>query len=110
MAGNRGNVIVWPPAFVIAEEEDGILPFRTAHERIHHLRHFRLPDQDRRARSRMLAVDARASLNEAEAGKRAVAEVSVVVGQASDVIGLEAKVLRNIAHEAGRPSSACTCS
>ena len=68
MAGHGRNVIVGAAAFVVAEEEDGVLPLRAGHEGIDDLRHFRLPEQDGLARSRVLVIDAVAGFNEAKLG------------------------------------------
>jgi hypothetical protein len=99
-------VIVGAATFVIGEEECGILPFRTAHERIHYLRHLHLPVQHRRPRSRVLIIDAGARFDEAEAGESTVRKVGVVGSQRSNMVRVDAEVVRSIANHARRLSGA----
>src|SRR5450631_891191 len=101
MAGHGWNVVVWSSTFVVAEEEYGILPCRTHHEGIHHIRHLNLTEQDRLARAGMLVIIGVACLNECKAGKRTVGKIGKVGRQRSKVVGIDAEAVRRIANHTG---------
>ena len=92
------HVIVGTACFVIAPEEDRILPRRARHKSIEQARHLSLTHQNRLPRSRMFIVIAIARLDPREAGQRAIRQVGGELGERSDVIHIDAKSVVWIPH------------
>ena len=97
-------MVVWSTAFVVAEEEDGIIPLGTRHQRIDDVGHLRLAQPNRLARSRMFVIVAVTCLDEGETRERAVGEIGEVGRQRGDVGRIDAEGIRRIANHAGRLS------
>src|ERR1035438_3895052 len=99
-------MVVWSSTFVVAEEEDRVVPGRAVHERIHHTRHLNLPIQNRLTRPWMLVIVAVTGLNECKAGQRAVGQIGEVGGYPVNVARVDAKGVPRIVNYFG-PHGGC---
>ena len=97
MSGHRWHVVEWASAFIVAEEEDRIVPRRAAHQGIYDGGNFSLSIQNRLARAWVLVTVAEVSFDERKAGKRPVGHIRKVLADRRDVSCIDAEVICGIA-------------
>ena len=68
-------MFIGPAAFVVAEEKDRIAPRSAVHKGVEDLGHFRLSQQHRLPRARVLIVSSISGFDEREAGQRAIGQI-----------------------------------
>src|SRR6266568_5081597 len=102
-------MIVGPTALVKSEEEDGVFPRWTDHQRVDKVRDVLLPGQNRLAGAWVLVIVAIAGFDECEAGKRVIVDVGEVDRKRGYVVRVDAVRIRVIPHHTGwlRRSNAC---
>ena len=94
MAGDGRHVMSWSPSLVKAEEEDGVLPCGTGHERGENVCYLCLTVQNGLTRARMLIINARTGLDERETGQGTVREIGEERRKWSDMIRIDAEGVR----------------
>src|SRR5581483_6843262 len=103
-------MIVGATAFVVAPEENRVMPRRTSHKSIKEARYLKLPFQNRLSRARMLIINAIGSFYISKARQRAIGQIRGESCEWGNVIYINAKSIVWISYSGSgilRRSHAC---